>query len=727
MITEDQTENENQSIDLDPEVIESQRLLRLYLTAAQDYREDQQQWYSFTFGDQWKEDVRKILESRNQAPVMFNYIAPAVEQAIAYLTAKSPSFSATGRDDSDVKAGRVMADFLSYLWYRSDGDLHFVRVAMDYFVRGLGYMVVWPDKNSDFGRGELKVEYADTNEIVVDPSSKHPLYDDAASIIYFRDITEEAFKARWPEYEHLLVNAMPAGPDESPDQEFDNDDGGNTLRNRNSDFVQEPEKILRLTSRFTKINVLYNRILDTRNNNEIIKSQEDYEKFLAEPVIVLITAQSTEYVESEREAQMMLMQYQQSQIPAQVGEATRQAMLDDKIYKTVQYKQNRIKDVTDIGGQLMWNEPLPISNYNIIPFHNKHTNTPYSSSDVSMVVSVQQFVNKMTSLVVAYMQASTTLKLLVPEGSVQDISKLEEDWKRPDAVITYDSSYGTPTVPIMTPLSNSVFQLIQMGKSMIEYEFGIFESMMGNGAQSPDTYKGTMAVDEFGQRRIRYKLRQMEKSLRRVAQVLMEWSGEFYTAEKLFKIIAPNGDVKQGTVNIPMYDDKGAFVDTIFNLNKNYDVIVLGGSTLPSNRWAEYETYKDAYQIGMIDQPEALKKTEIFDREGVLNRMDKMKALSGQVEQLTEELKQVTGDLQTAQRESTHDRKRVEVEKFKTDLNTLMAKLEAGGELDAKKLELEVKGLLGDIKTEMIKQDNLNGDKKKAPSKDSATKPRSEK
>jgi len=38
------------------------------------------------------------------------------------------------------------------------------------------------------------------------------------------------------------------------------------------------------------------------------------------------------------------------------------------------------------------------------------------------------------------------------------------------------------------------------------------------------------------------------------------------------------------------------------------------------------------------------------------------------IQQLEEELKKVKGDLQTAERESVHDKKRVEIEKFKSEL-----------------------------------------------------------
>jgi hypothetical protein len=38
-----------------------------------------------------------------------------------------------------------------------------------------------------------------------------------------------------------------------------------------------------------------------------------------------------------------------------------------------------------------------------------------------------------------------------------------------------------------------------------------------------------------------------------------------------------------------------------------YDIIVVSGSTLPSNRWARFEYYMELYKSGLIDQTEVLK------------------------------------------------------------------------------------------------------------------------
>ena len=107
----------------------------------------------------------------------------------------------------------------------------------------------------------------------------------------------------------------------------------------------------------------------------------------------------------------------------------------------------------------------------------------------------------------------------------------------------------------------------------------------------------------------------------------------------------------------------------------------------------------ESYQAGLIDRPEALMKTDIFDKEGVLQRMDIVQQLQGQLQQAQEAVKNLQGDLQTANRESISARKRSEVEKFKAELksqesesksanNLVLGKLENAVKLEAEKMRL---------------------------------------
>ena len=126
-----------------------------------------------------------------------------------------------------------------------------------------------------------------------------------------------------------------------------------------------------------------------------------------------------------------------------------------------------------------------------------------------------------------------------------------------------------------------------------------------------------------------------------------------------------------------------------------FDIRILGGSSLPSNKYGEFQIYMEAYQAGLIDRVEALKKTEIFDKEGVLQRTDEVSKLQGMLAQAQDQLKKLSGDLQTADREGVSARKRAEVEKFKSQLaeqkyeSRAANKLATGRLKDAVKLESE--------------------------------------
>ena len=81
--------------------------------------------------------------------------------------------------------------------------------------------------------------------------------------------------------------------------------------------------------------------------------------------------------------------------------------------------------------------------------------------------------------------------------------------------------------------------------------------------------------------------------------------------------------------------------------------------------------YLEAYKLGLVDDVEVLKKTEIYDKEGVLQRKGMMSKMQSYIQQLEGQIKELSGDLQTADREAVHAKKQVITEKFKTDLKEI--------------------------------------------------------
>jgi hypothetical protein len=215
----------------------------------------------------------------------------------------------------------------------------------------------------------------------------------------------------------------------------------------------------------------------------------------------------------------------------------------------------------------------------------------------------------------------------------------------------------------------------------LEYGFGIFELMQGSSQGAPSTYRGTLVVDEFGQRRIKSRRDDIETFLNQVAKVAIPLMQQLYTEEKVIRLVQPNGTEKETRFNFYKEMENGdvaRFHDV--GVGK-YDVVVVSGSTLPTNRMALLQTYQELYQAGLIDQEEVLKKSELVDVEGVLERAGHMQQMRQQLEALNEELKQVKGDLQTATREELHAKKRLEVEKFSSGLDKISNRAEAATQL----------------------------------------------
>ena len=186
--------------------------------------------------------------------------------------------------------------------------------------------------------------------------------------------------------------------------------------------------------------------------------------------------------------------------------------------------------------------------------------------------------------------------------------------------------------------------------------------------------------------------------------VIYNLAKSHYTFQKTFRVVQPNNDLDEYTVN-RIYDDKSKDIASVQNDVSvgQYDIKVVGNSTLPSNRWGEWAVYMEAYQSGLIDRTEALKKTEIFDKKGVSQRLDDIAKLQQQLQGAQAQIKELSGDLQTARRETVHTKQQIEVEKAKTRI--------ADSEMRSKSASKDALGKLSNavtLQSERIRQEDKN-------------------
>jgi hypothetical protein len=108
-------------------------------------------------------------------------------------------------------------------------------------------------------------------------------------------------------------------------------------------------------------------------------------------------------------------------------------------------------------------------------------------------------------------------------------------------------------------------QLPTLIEKYIDLNMGIFEMMQGNTEVAPRTSSATMMMEDFGQRRSKSKLRDIEGSLKRLGKVIYNLSKSHYTFEKTIRIVQPNNDLTEYAINKRLFDDKTGALKTIEN------------------------------------------------------------------------------------------------------------------------------------------------------------------
>ena len=648
----------------DKRATEIQQIWQKWTDARSDWDDQAREDIDFYLGNHFTPNEVDQLESRNQSNLTIDRLYSAIEQFKAIITSKPPKFSAVGREDSDTKMAKVWKTILEYVWDISDGNEVFKQVVHDYAITGLGYFYAYIDTEADYGRGEVKFNYIDPFRVAVDPNARNKWFDDASGVCLSTILTKEQLLNLYPQLnepagdntEKLLIDIVNGIGYE--DEDYPSPLNKRTKGSFTPDVVKDLDWDVdkyRLIEHFTKVKVPYYRVLDKTSGQEQIFDNDKFQAFISNPKL--------------------------------------KPLIDSGGFDFAEVMQNRIKMTCTVGQIVLFERILDTDRYPIVPVPNVWTNTPYPMSDVRKGKDMQRFINKLLSLMTSHAQSSAGLKLLIPQGSVADIEQLEQDWANPNATIEYDASFGEPHFPSPQPLSNSIMQLPKLIEHYIDLNMGIFEMQQGNAEAAPRTSSGTMMMEDFGQRRSKSKLRDIEGSLKRLGQVIYNLGKSHYDFKKTFRIVQPNNDINEYTVNKKLYDDTTQELQSIQNdINVGqFDIRVIGNSTMPSNKWGEWQVYMEAYKLGLIDRVEALKKTEIFDKSGVLQRMDEVAKLQSALKNAQSTIKDLSGDLQTARRETVSSKQRAEVEKFKGRLKESELGTKSNNQMSVDKLSNAVK------------------------------------
>lgn len=704
--------------------------VQLTIETFEDYVAASSSWsaraaddHAFFEGEHWAQKDAEALIQRSQEPAVIPVIYQVVEQAVSMLTSNRPSFRVTARSNDDAKRSHVRNQLLQWIWDQSSQKgFKFKTSVRDYYVRGRGVLHVYIDPDADLGKGEIVIEDLDPQYVYVSSTSKKPNWDDADHIILQDFMTRTQIARKWPHIDPSRIQHYPHGGSAQRIQRY----GNQTELPHIQYTAHRPDELFEVLTRYTKVKRTFYRIREFGNAHaEELHSQQDYEARIQMTAYVLITqgqqpkpiwkvdavGEMTKLFEmfaSQPGQRTVDFHYRQPPMDPQTGQpvgepypspgppvtpdaipgsysmlyltSVEELITSSDLMDSVDFQHDQVRCTASVGQvELYPGYDLPTSHFPVVPFLNNHNRTPFTSGDVRRIKNLQEILNKVWSLILAHTSNTTNQKVMFPEQALSDVDKmLEELSTAGTAMIPYNPSpmlgeLGGIKIIAPSPLNQGLFILLDKVLLHMQMIVGIFPEQDGTATDDSNTYRGAMLKDEQSTRRINSKKQDIYDALGRVGKVALDLAADVYDEDKVIRLLNSSGDTEE--FRLDNYELEARGLED--HLTNRYDVIVLGQSTLPSNRWGWFQAYLELFQLGIADEEAVLKHAEIPDAEQILERKSTVRQMMQAFQEVQGQLEKMTGDMQTLERELSHANRQVETAKFKAQLHGALATITA--------------------------------------------------
>jgi len=680
----------------------AERIYQMWNSANSEERvkwqSDSQKGFDFYLNEQLTQDELETLRESGMPTFEINRITPIIETMKYFVTANNPKWKAVAVEGSDTNIAQVHSDISEYCWSLSNGKAVYASVVLDTLTKGMGYFFVDIDQDLDNGKGDVVFRKIDPYDVFPDPMSRDFLFRDASFIMVRKTLAREQLKNMFPEHSRKIAKASEQGSIEAYSQadrsdsdaiipedivtsvspDGDRDDiiayhecyekvrvpyvnmsmkvfptkedinqvkeiSAQKLKAFKDELgVTTKEKILSIQQAFEA-----GEIIEERANLEIQKAEEE-----------LVNGIQQKRAEIEYSTQEELNRVEEKVVSKEEFDILMENQdVASSIVESSEYFETRVKVTCTLGSDItLYEYILPIREYPIIPVPYLYTGTPYPMSAVSPMIGKQQEINKAHQVMVHNANLASNLRWMYEEGSVP-----EDEWEQyssaPGALLKYRQGFTPPTPILPAAINNAFYTITQEGKADMEYIAGIPSAMMGFTQQQADTYRGLLANDEFGTRRIKAWMGSvLEPALEQTGTVFKEISQTHYTIDKVFRIVQPTAggghSEKETRINIPIYNDYGEEINKWSDYaTARFDVRIVAGASMPINRWALLEEYFRWYQAGLIDDIAMLSETDVRGKESIIERKSMYSQLQSQVEQLDEAVKDKDGTIETLSRQ----------------------------------------------------------------------------
>lgn len=584
-------------------------------------------------GTQYTQEQVRMMEQVGAPVVSVNYIYPILAQEKAILTNDRPMGKVVpAGGDGDKTKAYTWEKILNAMWRASYGDAHYRQTVKDSLFCYWGGMIVEP--TSFYRRGKFRLTYQNVpwNEIYLDPSAK-------MSGLSFQD-AEAMYIAKFIP-KRKCQNIYGFAPD----------DNGEFLHSDLWDMTEEEDnRRVLIRDIYTKEYGIYGLMTVPDPVNEttfvtrkVFASEQEMDAFRAKH-----GAQLTDYVEDIFVRRLHVLGY-----------------------------DHVTEDVL-----------LPLTVYPLVIYTPDDYNNPFGRSPAEYLREPQKALNKFVQTTILNAMLSSNVRFLGPRGAFPD----KDAWTKNAAVAggtveyTPDPSLpdgGKPEQIKPLPLASAWYQLADMMKYAMEYMSGFPPFLQGDPTQTPNTATGAAAVSNAGGLRPKDIKLRYETVTTFLWKASMEYISYYADRAEIVRYLDDFNRLQEIPLNT-ILDDRSIQL---------HDVNVAAKVSLPSDRMEMRESVKLAMQQTADPNWQKLMFEELMNlqdspvNDELRQRIDVNSQLSQQLQQMMEENKDLQALVDRLSTEVIVGEKKVAIEKFKGDLNTLKAETKAKAQVALAKVE----------------------------------------
>ena len=719
----------------DPEAVFSQEKYQELKSTSQTWRDEMLEDNDFFLGAQTSIKQNELNKKRKQKSFNVDVIFQAVEQAVALLTSNRPRFSCTGTEDSDTRIAGVIAAIMQFIWHLNHATQKLKQIIKEYYVGSVGWAHVYWNPYLLNGKGDIAIDTIDAKRVYVDSNAKDFFWQDAGHMIVETDLTSEMMQITY----NMTLEELQQF--ETSSQTIESSTRVSEFNSGSANLNASPVPIYKRLDRYSRVKEMMFILGKEDERFEMIIDPRQFEQRVRNMTcIVSSTARATNYFVAPRNvsniAKLLSMYGEtfhevQMEDPANPGQMKTELMsgIENQVdyppgvtpvpnsttylklitmYDAIMKGQvkvskrllDRIKHVASIGNKVLFQNIIPTSHHVLIPLINNFDRTIYPVGDVRRVKREQEFINSLRQIEVVHAGKIANFKIAYPEGRYKEedlVAKFNDPTK---PFLPYDAEMQSAGLQVVAPppLPNQFYLLEQQARKNIQERLGIFNMQAGDPTDAPSTYKGTVALDEYAQRRIKSKKDDVEEFLNQIGKVVVDFIQYYYTDSRVINIVSPNDKPMTITLRNDSRLDN-LYENNEFRINDitvgQFDLVVVSGSTLPSNRWAQLEVYTELYKLGLLDQETTLQKTEVANVEQVMERIGIINQLKSMLAQAQEQIKKLSGDQQTMERELMHAKRDKDMTIFQKNLESEEVKAAAARMIYENTLKMMKKAHVG--------------------------------